>query len=289
MSEKRVRDEATGTETTGHEWDGIRELDNPLPRWWLWTFYATILWSIGYWVAMPAWPLVADYTRGVLGYSQRAAVAEDIARAKQAQAAYVERLAAATVDEIRADPDLFAFAQAAGRSAFAVNCSQCHGSGAAGARGFPNLNDDDWLWGGSPEDIERTIRYGIRSGHAEARVNDMPAFVADGMLTAAQANDVAEYVLALSGRSTNAAAAERGRALFAENCVSCHGEDGRGNRELGAPNLADAIWLYGGEKADIVQSVSRGRRGVMPAWEGRLDPATLSALSVYVHALGGGE
>lgn len=288
MADGRLKDEVTGTETTGHEWDGIRELDTPMPRWWLLTFYATILWAVGYWIVMPAWPLVESHTRGLLGYSQRAAVAEDIAAAKQAQAGYLERIERLSVAEIRQDPELFAFAQAGGRSAFAVNCSQCHGSGAAGARGYPNLNDDDWLWGGAPEEIEQTIRFGIRSGHPDARVNDMPAF-GDGILTSAEIADVAEHVLALSGRSTDPAAAERGAALFADNCVACHGERGEGNRELGAPNLADAIWLYGGEKADIMRSVAQSRRGVMPAWEGRLDSATIKQLSIWVHALGGGE
>jgi cytochrome c oxidase cbb3-type subunit III len=289
VAEGRVKDEVSGVDTTGHEWDGIRELNNPMPRWWVWTFYVTILWAVGYWIAMPAWPLVSSHTRGLLGYSQRAAVAEDIAAAKRAQAAFVERIAGLDVARIREDPELFAFAQAGGRSAFAVNCSQCHGSGAAGARGYPNLNDDEWLWGGAPEDIERSIRYGVRSGHPEARVNDMPAFFADGVLTWAQVNDVAEHVLALSGRSTDAAAAARGKALFADNCAACHGEDGRGKREMGAPNLADAIWLYGGEKADVVRSVAQSRRGVMPAWEGRLDEATIKQLAIWVHSLGGGE
>ena len=288
MADRR-KDEVTGTETTGHEWDGIRELDTPMPRWWVWTFYATILWAVGYWIAMPAWPLVAGYTRGLIGYSQRAAVAESIAEAKAAQAGNLERIASLDLARIKEDPELFAFAQAGGRSAFAVNCSQCHGAGAAGAKGFPNLNDDDWLWGGKLEEIEHTIRVGIRSGHAEARVNDMPAFVADGVLTSAQAGDVAEYVLSLSGRATAPAAAARGQALFTDNCVACHGEQGRGNRELGAPNLADAIWLYGGEKADIQRTIGMSRRGVMPPWDGRLDDATIKQLAIWVHALGGGE
>ena len=289
MSDARSRDKVTGTETTGHEWDGIRELDTPLPRWWLWTFYATILWAVGYWIAMPAWPLLKSHTSGLLGYSQRAEVAAEVAQAKQAQAVHADRLAKLELEQAAADPELFAFAQAAGRSAFAVNCSQCHGSGAAGARGFPNLNDDDWLWGGKLADIERTIRFGVRSEHAVTRTSDMPAFVALGVLTPAQANDVAEHVLSLSGRVGDAAAAARGKPLYAENCAVCHGEVGRGDRQVGAPDLADAIWLFGGEKSDILRSIAQSRRGVMPAWEGRLDPATVRALSIYVHSLGGGE
>lgn len=283
------RDDVTGTETTGHEWDGIRELDTPLPRWWLWVFYATILWSIGYWIVMPAWPLISNHTRGVLGYSQRATVADEVAAARAAQASYVQRIALMPLDEIRRDPELLAFALGGGRSAFAVNCSQCHGSGGAGAKGYPNLADDDWLWGGKLADIEHSIRVGIRSGHPKARSNDMPAFQRDGILDAAKVADVAEFVLSLGNRAADGAAAARGRALFADNCAACHGEQGRGNLELGAPNLADGIWLYGGDKASIMASIAESRRGVMPSWEGRLDTATIKQLAIYVHTLGGGK
>jgi len=283
------KDDVTGTETTGHEWDGIRELDTPLPRWWVWVFYATIVWSVAYWVVMPAWPLISDHTRGLLGYSQRATVAGDLAEARSAQAAYVKRIAELPLDAIRRDPELLAFALGGGRSAFAVNCSQCHGAGGVGAKGYANLNDDDWLWGGRLEDIERTIRVGIRSGHPDARANDMPAFQRDGVLDAAKVDDVAEYVLSLSGRATDSAAAGRGRPLFADNCAACHGETGRGNTELGAPNLTDGIWLYGGDKVSVVASIAGSRRGVMPAWEGRLDPVTIKQLAIYVHAFGGGQ
>jgi cytochrome c oxidase cbb3-type subunit 3 len=283
------KDDVTGTETTGHEWDGIRELDTPLPRWWVWVFYVTIVWSIGYWVVMPAWPLISDHTRGLLGYSQRATVAGDLAKARAAQATYVKRIAELPLDAIRRDPELLAFALGGGRSAFAVNCSQCHGAGGAGAVGYPNLNDDDWLWGGRIEDIERAIRFGVRSGHPEARVNDMPAFQRDGILDAAKVDDVAEYVLSLSGRATDPAAVDRGRVLYADNCVACHGDTGRGNVELGAPNLTDGIWLYGGDKAAVTATIANSRRGVMPVWDGRLDPVTIKQLAIYVHALGGGK
>jgi len=283
------RDAHSGVETTGHEWDGIKELNTPLPRWWLWTFYATVLWAIGYWIAMPAWPLVSGYTAGVLGFSQRANVAADIAAAEAAQAGLRRKIAAADLAGIRAEQELFAFAVAGGRSAFAVNCSQCHGSGGAGGTGYPNLNDDDWLWGGTPESILQTVRYGIRSTHDETRLNDMPAFLRDDLLTPAQAGDVVEYVLSLSGRDHDAAAAARGKPVFAEQCVACHKQDGSGNQELGAPNLVDGIWLYGGERPDILATVANSRRGVMPAWDGRLDPVTLKQLAIYVHSLGGGE
>ncbi|MFN4281780.1 MAG: cytochrome-c oxidase, cbb3-type subunit III [Alphaproteobacteria bacterium] len=283
------KDEVSGVETTGHEWDGLEELNNPLPRWWLWVFLATIVWSVGYWVLMPAWPLVSDHTRGVLGYSQRAVVAEALAEAKRAQGGYAQRLAALPAGENPADPDLQSFALSGGRSAYAVNCSQCHGSGAAGAKGYPNLNDDDWLWGGTLAEIERTLRVGIRGAHAETRVSDMPAFGRDGILTPAQIGDVADFVRSLSEPAPASSGLERGKALFAENCAACHGETGRGNRELGAPNLADALWLYGGDKASVVASIAASRRGVMPAWEGRLDDVTIRQLAIYVHSLGGGE
>lgn len=289
MADAPELDQLSGLETTGHEWDGIKELNSPLPRWWLWTFYATVAWAIGYWIVMPAWPLVSSYTGGILGYHQRARVAEDIAAAEAAQSGYRQRIAAAELETIRGDPELLAFAIAGGRSAFAVNCSQCHGSGAAGSRGYPNLNDDDWLWGGDLANILTTIRYGIRSGHDETRVSDMPAFLKDELLTRAQVGDVADYVLSLSGKPHDAAAAARGKAVFAEQCVACHKEGGVGNREVGAPNLTDQIWLYGGDRESIVRTVSYSRRGVMPAWDGRLAPVTVKQLAVYVHSLGGGE
>ncbi len=287
-SEKEI-DELSGIETTGHEWDGIKELKTPLPRWWLWTLYASIVWAIGYWLVMPAWPLVTGYTNGLLGYSDRAVVAQDIAKVRADQGIYLTRIQDAPLERIRTEPDLLEFALAGGRSAFAVNCSQCHGLGAAGSPGYPNLNDDDWLWGGGLTEIHQSIRYGIRSGHDETRQNEMPAFLTDEMLSGAEINDVAEYVLSLSGGGKDAAAAGRGAEIFAEQCVACHAEGGVGNRELGGPNLADAIWLYGGDKTDIVQSVAYSRRGAMPAWEGRLDAATLKLLAVFVHSLGGGE
>ena len=170
-----------------------------------------------------------------------------------------------------------------------VNCVQCHGSGAAGSPGYPNLNDDDWLWGGTLEAIETTIRYGVRSSHDETRVSDMPAFGRDELLTEEEINDAAEYVLSLSGGEFDAAAAERGATIFADNCVACHGEQGEGMQEMGGPNLSDAIWLYGGDKDTVLHTIRNARRGVMPTWQGRLDDTTIKQLTLYVHALGGGE
>lgn len=289
MADTRERDAISGTETTGHVWDGIRELNTPLPRWWLWTLWATVIWSLAYWIAMPAWPLVSDYTRGILGYSQRQAVADDIAEAQRAQARFREEIQRKPLAEIRSNPELLTFAMAGGRSTFAVNCSQCHGTGAAGGPGYPNLNDDDWLWGGSLDSIHTTILYGVRSGHDDSRENDMPAFLADEMLTRAEIDAVAEFVVSLSGDARSPALAKQGGVLYVEQCATCHREDGKGDPELGAPDLTDAIWLYGGTREDIVEVVSYSRRGVMPAWDGRLDPVTIKQLAVYVHSLGGGE
>ena len=286
---EKERDDFSGTETTGHEWDGIKELDTPLPRWWLWTFYACCIWALGYWIVMPAWPLISSHTTGVLGYSSRAQLADAMATARQAQSAYLDRIEKASLEEIVANQELLDFSLAGGASAFAVNCSQCHGQGAAGFKGFPNLNDDNWIWGGTLEAIEQTIRYGIRSDHDETRFNAMPAFGKDEILDRAQINDVAEYVLSLSGSLSDAAAAARGQETYVEQCSACHMEDGKGNHELGAPNLSDAIWLYGGDKADVVESITNARAGMMPAWVNRLDDTTIKQLTVHVHSLGGGE
>jgi cytochrome c oxidase cbb3-type subunit 3 len=290
MSRKVEIDAVTGVETTGHEWDGLKELNNPLPRWWLWTLYATIVWAVGYWILMPAWPLVDGHTKGLLGYSSRASLEETIALSSAAQGGLRDRLLAASYEEIVSDADLLEFARAGGQSAFAVNCSQCHGAGAAGSLHYPNLNDDEWLWGGTYEDIAYTIRHGVRFTQNEAtRLSEMPRFGVDGILNADQIGQVSEYVLSLTGRASDADAVAGGAVLFAENCAVCHGENGGGSQELGAPPLNNAIWLYGGDKAAIMESVYFARGGQMPAWGGLLDPLTIKQLTVFVHSLGGGE
>ena len=275
--------------TTGHEWDGIQEYDNPLPRWWLYSFYACILWSIVYWVVMPAWPLVSDFTKGLLGYSQREVVTTAVAKAESARADEARSLMAASLAEIEADPKLLAFAMASGEAAFGDNCAPCHGSGAQGFKGYPNLNDDAWLWGGTLDDISQTINYGIRSQHDSTHYSEMLAFGKQGILDNAQINAVVEYVVTLSGRDADQKLAEIGREVYQNNCAACHMEDGTGDRTQGAPNLTDAIWLYDGDRATIRETVVNGRMGVMPAWADRLEPATIKSLAVYVHALGGGE
>ena len=290
MAHVADKDPVSGVDTTGHEWDGIKELDNPLPRWWLWVFYASVVWSIGYWIVMPAWPLVTSYTKGVLGHSQRAILIEELAAAKADQSQWLDRIRTATVADIQADPQLLEFAMAGGRSAFAVNCSQCHGQGAAGSKGYPNLNDDAWLWGGKPEEILFTIAHGIRNADdPDARWSEMPKFGKDGLLERAQIAEVVEYVLAISGQDHDAARAEAGKAVFVEQCAACHGENAKGNPELGAPNLTDSIWLYGGDREALTETVVNARFGIMPAWGLKLDEATIKQLAVYVHALGGGQ
>lgn len=277
--------------TTGHEWDGITELDTPLPKWWVYVFYATIAVSIVFFVLYPAIPWGTGYTKGVLGYTERTALDETMAAARAAKAEYLQRIVAKTPAEIRSDKDLLNFAMAGGKSAFADNCAPCHGAGGAGRPGYPNLADDDWLWGGGLDAIYTTVRHGIRwSADENTRVSEMPRFGgAGGVLNDAQIADVTQYVLSLSGRSKDPASAKGGAPLFAENCASCHGPNGEGNPEVGAPKLSDAVWLYGDAPETIARQIAAARHGVMPAWEGRLDPATVKMLAVYVHALGGGK
>jgi cytochrome c oxidase cbb3-type subunit 3 len=288
--EPRQIDELTGTSTTGHEWDGLRELNTPLPRWWLWTFYATIIWAIAYWVVYPAWPLISSSTQGVLGWHSRSAVESDLTALKAARGPMVAKLAATPVAGIINDPQLLDFARAQGRVAFGDNCAPCHGAGGGGARGYPNLNDDDWLWGGKLAAIEQTIRHGARSGDPKDHEGNMPAFGREGILKPDQISAVASYVRSLSGLPTEKGIdLALGKKVFADNCAVCHGPEGKGNREVGAPNLTDHIWLYGPDKATIMQGVQNGRGGEMPAWQGRLSDPIIKALTVYVYTFGGGE
>lgn len=290
MSEHRDIDSLSGRSTTGHEWDGIKELNTPLPRWWLFTFYATIIWAVGYWLVYPAWPLVHGYTTGLLHYSSRANVAVDLAQLEAMRGEKMAVLGNASLADIEKDPALLSLARAQGKTVFADNCAACHGIGAAGAKGYPNLNDDDWLWGGTLDQIMQTIRYGARSGNPNAHEGQMLAFGRDGMLKSEEIVTVANFVRSLSGLPTDPGYdAAAGKKIFSDNCVVCHGEGGKGNQQVGAPNLTDQIWLYGSDKDTIVETITNGRAGVMPAWSGRLDPITIKALAVYVHSLGGGK
>lgn len=287
MSKKPIKTKADPG-TTGHSWDGIEEFDNPMPRWWLWCFYATIIWGIGYTIAYPAWPLINGATAGLLGYSTRAEVAAEIKRFEDANAPIEAKLVATPLDAIAADPELANYTQNAGAAVFKTWCAQCHGAGAGGAKGFPNLLDNDWLWGGTIDDLHTTISHGIRNTtDADARFSQMPAF--GEMLEKGDIDAVVNHVLSISGQDHDAALAARGATVFADNCASCHGDAGTGDRAQGAPNLTDAIWLYGGDPTTLTETVTKARFGVMPAWTGRLSEADIRAVAGYIHSLGGGE
>ena len=283
-------DQATSTQTVGHEWDGIEELNTPLPRWWLLTFYASIIWAIAYTVAYPAWPMISNYTRGVLGWSSRAELRKELDAEEKRKAPILAAIAATPIEKLPANPQLMQQAVEGGRAAFKVHCVQCHGSGAAGSSGYPNLNDDDWLWGGDLKTIEYTITHGIRNpDHSETRMSQMPAFGKDGILQPRQIDDVVSFIRTISGQEKGSVAARRGKALFEANCAVCHGPDGKGSRTVGAPNLTDGIWLYGGNAATLRQTIANSRYGVMPRWGARLGDVQVRMLAAYVHALGGGE
>lgn len=282
-------DEVTGVETTGHEWDGIKELNNPLPRWWLGVLWLSIAWAVVYWVLMPAWPGITGYTKGVMGQSDRADVARQLAALEEVRGEGAKMLKAASLQQIEQDPELQAFALAVGQSVFGDNCATCHGVGGTGAKGYPNLRDDVWLWGGGLDEIHHTIVAGVRTDHADTRISQMPAFGRDQMLDGAKINDLTEYVVALSGRKADAAAVQRAAPVYAEQCIACHGPAGKGEVTLGAPDLTDAEWLYGSTREDIRAQIENGRNGVMPSWEARFSPETLKALAVYIHANAGGQ
>jgi len=276
------KDELTGVATTGHEWDGLKELNNPLPTWWLYVLYATIVFGVIYAVFVPPFPGV----EGLLP-TTRQVLSERIAEAREAQAGFQQGISEGSLAEIRADPQLLAFASAGGAAAFAENCAPCHGAGGAGAPGYPSLADDVWLWGGTLEDIHATIERGIRSEHPETRWSEMIAFGRDGLLTRAEIGDVTQHVLAFTGKATDPEAAGRGATIYADNCAVCHGASGRGDQTLGAPALDGAVWIYGSTQAQIEAQIANPRHGVMPGWTGRLDPETLKMLTIYVSTLGG--
>lgn len=284
MSDKKEIDQHSGVETTGHEWDGIKELNLPAPRWWLIVFAITCIWAVGYWVVYPAWPTLSGNTRGTTGWTSHKKLAAEQAEITQRRGEFAAKIKAHSLEEIQKDPELYAFAVAGGKTMFKENCAACHGTGAAGGRGYPNLNDDDWLWGGDLGSIYHTIKVGIRSTHEDTRTSQMPAF--GEILKKEQIASVADYVLSLSSGKGDSG---QGAAIFKQNCSSCHGDTGHGGRQFGAPNLADAIWLYGGDKASIMQQATNPRHGVMPTWESRLPDETIKQLAIYVHSLGGGE
>lgn len=290
MSKKPTELKEDEVETTGHSWDGIEEFNNPLPRWWLYTLYATIIWAIGYTIAYPAWPMLTQATPGVLGWSTRADVAAEIEAVNVANAGIETRLASADLTMISADADLNSYANNAGKAVFQTWCIQCHQAGGQGAKGYPNLLDDDWLWGGDIESIHDTIAHGVRNeDDDDARFSEMPKFGADELLEPVEIDQVVQYVLKISGQDADVALATDGAVIFEDNCASCHAEDGKGDRDQGAPNLTDAIWLYGGDEATIRETVNNARFGVMPTWTTRLSESDINAVATYVHQLGGGE
>ncbi len=274
------------TETTGHNWDGISEYNIPAPRWWLITWLICIIWAMIYWLFYPTWPTPGGNSKGSLLWSSQSQLAENQAEIDVIKSVHLQKISKLSPQEIQQDPQLMEFALNGGRSAFKENCAACHGSGAQGSKGFPNLNDDDWIWGGTLDQIQQTLKYGIRSGHDKSRNSLMPSFGLDKILKKDEINSVAEHVMSLSNPALKNAAGEK---IFAANCAACHGENGKGDRSVGAPNLSDAIWLYGSERSDILYSIFYARAGVMPYWSGRLDDNTIKQLTLYVHSLGGGE
>lgn len=285
-------DPHSGVETTGHEWDGIKELNNPLPRWWRFMFWGSVVAAVVYWVLMPAWPALPGMqgnTTGIWNQSDRATVQEKLTTAKAERAVLGAKLMSLGAAEVLKDHELSQLALSLGESTFGDNCATCHGAGGRGARGFPRLADDVWLWGGSLADIEFTIRHGIRSTDVQTRTKDMPAFGRDQFLSEPQIRDLVELVTSVSGGKADPAAVDRARPLFAANCASCHGADAHGDRAIGAPNLTDRDWLYGGDRETLHRTIYGPRNGVMPAWGQRFDDATIRALAIYVHSLGGGD
>lgn len=284
MSDHKEIDSHSGVETTGHEWDGLKELNNPAPRWWLWVFFVTIIWAIGYWVVYPAWPTLSGNTKGIAGWTQYEKLKHEQAEIITRRGEMASKIKTHTLQEIQQDPELYAFAIAGGNVMFKENCAACHGTGAAGGKGYPNLNDDDWIWGGDVESIYHTLKVGIRATHDDTLFSQMPAY--GDLLSRDEMASVADHVMSLSAKSDPS---EQGAAIFKQHCASCHGESGKGNREFGAPNLSDAIWLYGSDKASVIQQMIAPRHGMMPNWDTRLPDETLKSLAIYVHSLGGGE
>lgn len=274
--------------TTGHEWDGIHELNTPMPRWWLWTFYLTIIWGIGYVIAYPAWPLINGATEGLLGYSTRGEVQAEIDRFDAANAEIEAKLAATEMTEIAADEELEEFAHNAGEAVYNTWCVQCHGRGGGGFEGYPTLADNDWLWGGTIDDIYTTVNHGIRNEEdLDARFSQMPAFgdfMAEEEITA-----LVSHVQAISNKNDDLEPTEAGTQLYLDNCAACHADEGTGDRFQGAPDLTDAIWLYGGDVEALTETITNARFGVMPAWQSRLSESDVRAVAAYVHQLGGGE
>jgi cytochrome c oxidase cbb3-type subunit 3 len=283
------RDPVTGQLTTGHEWNGIKELYTPVPRVVIFFLVTTILFAVVYWVLMPAWPLGTTYTKGLLGVDQKASVERQVEEAAAERSAWAQKLDSMDFAAIRSDPAMMKIVRESGSTLFGDNCSACHGTAAQGGPGFPSLAAKAWLWGGDPETIAETLRVGINSTSDETRVSQMLAFGRDGILDRKQVADVVAYVRSLGGSldgvEASAESMVAGREVFAANCVACHGDDAKGNRDLGAPDLTDTTWIYGGDVQSIQTSVHAGRQGHMPHWEQRLSATDRKILALYVLTL----
>lgn len=288
MPTKIEKDAVTGRETTGHEWDGVKELNTPLPKWWLYLYIASVAYALVQFVLYPSLPGITGYVRGTLGWSQRVEVEQAVAEVAARRAGHMDRIAAETFDAIRQDGQLLAAAMTAGRITFANNCQPCHGPGGEGRLGYPALGDDVWLWGGTLEEIQHSITVGIRSDHKDTRASTMPAFGA-GALKPEEIEAVTDHVMALYGNPARAETAATGAKVFADQCADCHGASGQGNPEKGGPRLAARVHLLGADRESVRRQIIAPRMGVMPAWNTRLDPATIKAVTLYVHQLGGGQ
>ena len=268
FSQRRVPKSQVVTEDTGHVWDGdLRELNNPLPRWWMWMFLLACIFSVGYLVLYPG---LGSYA-GVLGFSSQGQLAAHRQAAEKMQSEIYGKYMAMDVTKVAADPD----AREIGQRLFLNYCAQCHGSDARGSRGFPNLADNDWLYGGDPDTIRQTI--------AKGRNGTMPPFA--GVIDAKLAGDTAQYVRSLSGLASDPIRASRGEGTFKTTCAACHGASGKGNQALGAPNLSDSVWLYGSSENAIVEAIQKGHNGHMPAHEEILTPERIRMLTAYVWGL----
>lgn len=287
MPTKIEKDDVTGLVTTGHEWDGLKELNRPLPSWWIYVLWATVAWSVVYCLFYPSIPGITGYWHGITGYSQRDKVDAAVADVAARRAGAMDKIKSLSFADIKKDPQLLAIAGTAGRITFAENCQPCHGAGGGGNPGYPALAAGNWLWGGKLEDIQQTVTYGIRGAHENTRQSQMPRFGADGILKPAEIQAVADYVTTMYGKP--APATEEGKRVYAENCVPCHGDAGQGVREVGGPRLASRTHLYGDDRAAILAQLNAPRMGMMPNWNTRLDEGKIKAVTLYVHGLGGGE
>lgn len=280
------RDPHTGYLTTGHEWSGIKELNTPVPRAVYLFLIATALFSVVYWILMPAWPIGVTFTKGLLGIDQRTSLEADLREAAAERKAWSNQIEAKSYDDIQKDPALMRIVRQTGQTLYRENCAACHGSSGQGAKGYPSLTNSSWLWGGDPATVAETIRVGINSSHKDSRLSQMTAFGRDGVLKEREVDDVVDYVRSLSdpkvARDTPVPRLDAGKAVFAANCAACHGDEGKGKTEMGAPDLTDHFWIYGGDLQSVSSTVWNGRQGKMPTWDERLSALDRKILALYL-------